>query len=77
MMPHKKTRYDVWGVQHNCPNYQECPICYGCRNYDSSFYKCHNCAENTKQNVCNRKLHRADLLARMVTREVIDLREKK
>ena len=76
-MRHTKTHHDVWGFEHNCPNYQECPVCYGCRNYDSSFMKCRHCAEAMKKNVCNRKLHRPDLIARLITREVIDLREKK
>lgn len=73
----QKTRYDVWGVQNNCPDYQECPLCYGCRNYDSSYVKCQNCEEDRKKNICNRELHRPDLLARMITREKIVIKTTK
>ena len=72
-----KTRYDVWGVQHNCVNYDGCPLCYGCRAYDPSYVKCQNCAEDMKKNVCNRELHREKLVAKMITRERIVIKTNK
>jgi len=72
-MKRAKNRYDVWGVQHNCLNYEECPLCYGCRAYDSSYIKCQHCAENMKKNVCNKKKHTPKALTMMIQRPVIVL----
>lgn len=73
-----KTPYDTQGYKHNCVNYNPCPLCYGCRNYDASYAKCVNLcgSKNKKFNVCDRYKHRDDLLARMIKREVIDLDKK-
>lgn len=68
-----KTYRDVLGWQINCKWYQKCPLCYGCRNYDSTYLKCQKCAENMKQNVCNRELHTDKIISRMITREVIEV----
>lgn len=68
----QKTPADVMGVQINCPNYEMCPLCYGCRAYNPSYVKCLNrCGQNEKFHTCDTKKHRADLLARMITREKI------
>lgn len=72
-MRRQKTRHSVWGAQHGCVNYQECPLCYGCRAYDSSYVKCQHCAEDMKKNVCDRKKHTDKALAIMIQRPVIVL----
>jgi len=72
-MQRQKTRYDVWGVQHNCANYQECPLCYGCRAYDSSYVKCQHCAKNKKKNICDKNKHTDKALSLMIQRPVINL----
>ena len=72
-MKKQKTYKDVLGWQKNCSWYEMCPICYGCRAYDSKYVRCQRCAENMKFNVCDTKKHRSDLVAMMVTRNVVDL----
>jgi hypothetical protein len=69
-----KSYRDVKGWIDNCPNYQKCPLCYGCRAYDSSYIKCDRCyKENAKFNVCENSLHNEKNLAKMILRETIDL----
>lgn len=60
----------------NCPDYHACPLCYGCRNYDSAMLRCQKCAEHEKFNICNRKLHTEAALSRMIRRPFIDLDKK-
>jgi hypothetical protein len=72
MLNKQKKAEDVMGVQVNCSSYEMCPLCYGCRAYDPGRVKCLNkCGQNEKFNTCNTRKHRADLLARMVTKERI------
>ena len=53
----------VRGNKIHCPNYVQCTLCYGCRNYDSRIAECRQCFEegNNGQkrnfNVCNKDLH--------------------
>jgi hypothetical protein len=54
------------GAEMHCPNFDPCPLCYGCRNYDSSVVKCDKCAENKKKNVCNTELHTEQALMLML-----------
>ena len=68
----RKTVHDVLGWQKNCPRFVSCPVCYGCRAFDSSMISCEKCAEN-KRNLCDTKKHRSDLLDRMITREAIEV----
>ena len=56
----------------HCPNFVQCPLCYGCRNYDSRLNECRQCYEeghrpgqNRNFNVCNKNLHTEDALNRM------------
>ena len=69
----QKTWHDVRGWQINCPNYIMCPLCYGCRNYDSSYLKCEKCADDMHNNVCTSKLHTEKNIAKMIKRPYIDL----
>ncbi len=76
-MAKQKTRQDVKGWQMDCINYEACPLCYGCRAYNPSHMKCvSKCGENHKMNVCNTQRHRADLVAKMITKERIVVSSK-
>lgn len=53
---------DVRGNKISCINYQMCPVCYGCRAYDSRDINCRDCKEEDdkkgkKYNLCNTELH--------------------
>ncbi len=69
----------VRGNKIHCPNYVQCTLCYGCRNYDSRITECRQCFEegNTGQkrnfNVCNKDLHTEDALNKMKHTHVIQL----
>lgn len=75
MQPKKiKTVHDVRGSLIKCPNFQMCPLCYGCRRYSSIDPECKICLEeNKKINICNKDLHRDDLAAKMITKHTIVL----
>lgn len=68
-----KTRNDVLGVKLNCMNYIECPVCYGCRNYNSSDMNCDKCAQDPKNNICNISKHQTEPIARLITRTTINI----
>lgn len=69
-----KSPHDVRGWQISCPNYQQCPLCYGCRAFDPSVVKCLRCEEDgAKKNICDTSKHLAVLLAMMIQRERIEV----
>lgn len=68
-----KTQYDTWGAQHTCINYEPCPLCYGCRSYSSSWYKCRHCEEDVKNNICDTRRHTVKLLSRMIRRQKLNV----
>ena len=71
-----KTEYDVRGYEIKCINYIKCPLCYGCRNYNSVDPDCKICIEqNKKYNICNTELHKTDLIAKMITKNNIKISE--
>lgn len=71
-MQKQKTHHDVWGWQNDCPSYMECPLCYGCRNFDERIVECvEHCGENRKKNVCNTTRHKDDLLAKLLSKEIV------
>lgn len=70
-----KTKNDVLGVKINCPNYIECPLCYGCRNYNSAIIECEQCAKNKKFNICNTNKHQNELIAKFITKTKIKIKE--
>ncbi len=77
IMQKQKTPHDVRGFQIKCVNYIQCPLCYGCRNYDFRDPECIKCKEyNSKKNLCNTKLHRGDLIAKMLTKSTLDMRNE-
>jgi hypothetical protein len=60
-------------VVHQCSAFQECPLCYKCRNYDSSHMACRQCILAQEKLLCNTQLHTEQVLNMMVKRERIDL----
>lgn len=74
-MPKTKSKYDTRGWQINCKDYTPCPLCYGCRSYDSKYIKCEGCDNKTDK--CNVELHTEKNIALMIPREVIDLDKDK
>ena len=74
----------VRGNKIHCPNYVQCTMCYGCRNYDSRIIECRECFEdgirkgqNRNFNVCNKQLHTEDALNRMKHTHKIKLNDCK
>ena len=69
----------VRGNRIHCPNYVQCTLCYGCRNYDSRIAECRQCFEegNNGQkrnfNVCNKDLHTEEALNKMKHTHIIQL----
>ena len=70
-MNRQKTVQQVRGYLVNCPSFEPCPFCYGCRAYDSKYLMCAGCAENHKYNICNIMKHQAKVLAQIMRRETI------
>ena len=69
-----KTPQDVMGYKINCPDYHKCPLCYGCRSYDPSYYKCITlCGTNQKNNICNTIKHKDKLITKMIHKTTINL----
>ena len=58
---------EVLGFQINCPDYEPCPLCYGCRSYNPEYYKCLECSKNKKKNLCDTSKHRDGALAKMLS----------
>ena len=67
----------------HCPNFVQCTLCFGCRNYDSRIIECRECyrdgerGKNRNFNVCNKKLHTEEALNKMKHTHKIDLSEIK
>ena len=64
-----KNPNDVRGVRIDCPSYEKCTLCFGCRAFNPHYEECRQCeAENKKQNICNTEKHKAHLVAKMITK---------
>lgn len=69
----------VRGNQISCPNYKQCPMCYGCRNYDERDPECIECfkegVDGTSRNfnVCDTDKHEAWKINVMVTKPRVEL----
>lgn len=61
-----KTANSSLGAQKNCINFEPCPLCYGCRNYDSADIRCDECYEEKKQNICKTYVHTNKALGLML-----------
>ena len=79
-MDYAKQPNKVRGNIIQCVNFQMCPLCYGCRNYDSRLEECQECFEDGKSpgqnrnyNVCNTKLHESWKVNRMVCKNTIEI----
>jgi len=71
-MMKQKNPNDVRGMRISCPSFEQCPLCYGCRNFNSKYDDCRKCqSENAKQNICKTDRHRPDLLEKMIMKEKI------
>lgn len=56
-----------------CRAFQECPLCYKCRSYDSSHVACRSCPLAGEGSICNTNKHNEFVLNMMIRRERIDL----
>lgn len=71
-----KTVHNVRGYQIGCINFQKCPLCFGCRRFNTADPECKICLENKKQNICKVDLHRDEITSRMITKGNLHLPEK-
>ena len=74
-MSKTKQPADVLGNKINCIRFNQCPVCYGCRSYDSSNLECLKCIENKKFNICNKEIHNDKITADFITRNKIQLND--
>lgn len=74
-MAKAKSPSDVRGAKIRCINYEKCPICYGCRNYNSIDPECAKCATKRKYNICDTIKHKSDIIANFISRPQINLSE--
>lgn len=68
-----RNRNSARGAQIDCINFEMCPLCYGCRNFNNLDKTCLICEEDSKNNLCNTKSHKAHLVGRMITKQKIEL----
>lgn len=61
-----KTKTSVSGFINRCPDYEMCPVCYGCRNFNPKYKKCLDECGTYKEDVCNTKKHRPDLITKLI-----------
>lgn len=62
-----KTWNSPFGALINCPDFDPCHLCYGCRNYTSYRVKCEQCRrDNEKDNICKREIHTEKALFMML-----------
>lgn len=69
----RKTPESVRGYKIRCPNFSPCPLCYGCRNYDPSFWICRTECSKDKKNTCDKEKHTDKILAMMLQKQVVQL----
>ena len=75
-MMKSKQPADVLGNQIKCPNFNQCPLCYGCRNFSTSDLNCLQCLKNKKKNICDTKKHNNNLISNFITKNKINIKEK-
>ena len=68
----------VRGNKIACINYQMCPVCYGCRAYDSRDEDCIICKNEDakrgkKYNLCNKELHEEWKINKLITKTTINI----
>ena len=79
-MNYAKQPNQVRGNIIQCVSFQMCPLCYGCRNYDSRLEECQECwkdgirpGEKRNYNVCNTDLHESWKVNRMICKNTIKI----
>jgi hypothetical protein len=73
-MGKQKTRHSPAGFKVNCPDFDPSPLCYGCRNYDPSYYKCVvTCKPCLRENTCNKDVHTEKKLTLIIKPMTIEL----
>jgi hypothetical protein len=63
----------VLGNIIRCPRFIQCPLCYGCRAYDSATLECTQCEVNRKRDICNKQLHTDEVVSRFITKNQTQL----
>ena len=75
-MQQPKQPSHVRGNRIGCPKFSMCPLCYGCRSYSSHDLECQECvSENKKKNICNKELHKDDVVANFITKNQLKIDE--
>ena len=77
MMKEAKQPNHVLSNKIKCPNYIKCPLCYGCRGYSTHDVSCKQCEVDRKRDICNKDLHRDDLIVQLITKDKIELKDIK
>lgn len=72
MIKEAKQPNHVTGNRFRCPNFKKCPLCYGCRAYSTHDLNCLECVNNKKRDICNKDLHRDDLIDKFITKDKIE-----
>lgn len=77
----QKQYSSVRGNKARCINYAGCPMCYGCRAYDSRDPECRECkqediARGKSYNICKTNLHEAWKINKLIGKNQINLDEK-
>ena len=75
-----KQSSSVRGNKEHCINYAACPICYGCRAYDSRDPDCQECRQEDelrgkKYNICNKDLHESWKVNKLISKNKIKIDE--
>jgi len=73
---HDKLNMPRHQVAGYCTAFEECPLCYKCRNFNSAHIACQKCVLNQEGLLCKKDVHTESVLNRMIRRERIDLDEK-
>lgn len=77
-IPQGKQFSSVRGNRTRCINFTGCPLCYGCRAYDSRDPECVECKlEDTQRgrfyNICNKKLHETWKINKIISKNKINI----
>lgn len=77
MIQEPKQPNHVRGNRIKCIKFIQCPLCYGCRAYSTHDLDCLNCVEeNKKKNICNKELHKDDIISKFITKNKIEINEQ-
>jgi|GEM_PF-3288113 len=68
--PLNMPRHQVYG---ECIRFHECPLCFKCRNFNSSNMECRSCILYEEGSICNTEKHNEKVLNMMIRRQRIDL----